>query len=413
MWKTKLLKKGTDSMMFRVAIRASALRAAGVSRNLSSSSSSPLRSAAASSSFNQRRNYSLWGLLAASSLIGSISYYQYKTWLQNKVECGALDEDIRIRLKGEVTDSSPMRLRMEQFVKSLQKKIVSELEAVDGKKFQRDAWERAEGGDGISYVLQEGNVFEKAGVLVSIVYGELPSAAVQQMKSRHEDLDPENGPFPFFASGISIVLHPHNPMAPTIHLNYRYFEIGNEDGTPRIWWFGGGSDLTPAYLFDEDATHFHRVLKDACDKHDPNYYPKFKTWCDKYFYLKHRQEARGIGGIFFDDQNDRSPEKLFNFVKDCGNAFLPSYIPIVKRRKDMPFTKEEKLWQQLRRGRYVEFNLVWDRGTKFGLQTPGSRIESILVSLPLTATWMYNHSPLANSREKQLIEVLKNPKDWI
>ncbi|CAG8452860.1 13367_t:CDS:2 [Ambispora leptoticha] len=399
--------------MFRVATRASVLRT-GLLRNLSNFSSSSIQSAA-SSSFNKRINLLPWGLLAAGALSGFIYYHQYQTLgLKNKVECSALDQDIRIvKLTGEVTDSSPMRLRMEQFVKSLQREIVSELEAIDGKKFQIDTWERAEGGDGISCVLQEGNVFEKAGVLVSVVYGQLPTAAVLQMKSRNKDLDPADGPFPFFASGISIVLHPHNPMAPTVHLNYRYFEIGNEDGTPRIWWFGGGSDLTPSYLFDEDATHFHRTLKGVCDKHDLSYYPKFKKWCDEYFYLKHRQEARGIGGIFFDDLDDKSPEELFKFVKDCGRGFLPSYIPILKRRKDMPFTNEEKKWQQLRRGRYVEFNLVWDRGTKFGLHTPGSRIESILASLPLTATWRYNHSPSANSSEERLVEVLKTPKDWI
>ncbi|CAG8785362.1 14859_t:CDS:1, partial [Acaulospora morrowiae] len=207
-------------------------------------------------------------------------------------------------------------------------------------------------------------------------------------------------------------MHPNNPHAPTIHMNYRYFEIDNDDGTAKLWWFGGGSDLTPSYLYEEDAVHFHQTIKDACDKHDPNYYPKFKKWCDDYFFLKHRGEARGVGGIFFDDLSEKPAEEIFAFVKQCGNSFLPSYVPLIKRRKDTVFTEKEKEWQQLRRGRYVEFNLIWDRGTKFGLQTPGSRIESIFVSLPLTARWEYMHTPKKGSREEKLLEVLKNPRDW-
>jgi len=281
------------------------------------------------------------------------------------------------------------------------------------KKFKIDRWERDQGGEGISCILQDGNVFEKAGVNISIVYGKLPEAAVQQMKSRNKEIDPSKGPYPFFVAGISIVMHPHNPYAPTVHLNYRYFEIKNEDESPKLWWFGGGSDLTPSYLFEEDAVHFHKTLKDACDKHDGAFYPEFKKWCDKYFYLPHRGEARGVGGIFFDDIDRKPAEDIFAFVKQCGDAFLPSYVPIIKRRMNMKFGKKEKHWQQLRRGRYVEFNLIWDRGTKFGLQTPGARIESIFMSLPLTARWEYMHVPEKNSREEKVMDVLKNPRDWV
>ena len=181
------------------------------------------------------------------------------------------------------------------------------------------------------------------------------------------------------------------------------------------WWFGGGTDLTPSYLFDEDAIHFHRTIKDACDKHDRAYYPRFKAWCDKYFHIPHRHESRGIGGIFFDDldEEEKDQEQLFSFVKDCLDGFLPSYMPLIQRRKDMPYTDYNKEWQQLRRGRYVEFNLVHDRGTAFGLQTPGARVESILMSLPLTARWMYMHEPEKNSREERLLSVLKSPVDWV
>nr|CAG8529834.1 3752_t:CDS:2 [Entrophospora candida] len=304
--------------------------------------------------------------------------------------------------------------KFEKYIRSLQKQIISEIESIDGKKFLIDEWKRSNesGGGGISCILQDGNVFEKAGVNISVVYGLLPPAAANQMKARHREIDPTKGPYPFFVAGISIVMHPHNPNAPTIHMNYRYFEIINPETGKSIWWFGGGSDLTPCYLYEDDAIHFHKTLKGACDAHDPTYYPRFKKWCDEYFYLKHREEARGVGGIFFDDLDEKKPEEIFEFVKQCGDALLPSYIPIVKRRMNMKFTKEQKRWQQIRRGRYVEFNLLWDRGTKFGLQTPGARIESIFMSLPLTSRWEYMHSPEKNSIEEKLIEVLKNPRDW-
>lgn len=199
-----------------------------------------------------------------------------------------------------------------------------------------------------------------------------------------------------------------------VHLNYRYFEVVDQNtGEVSAWWFGGGSDLTPSYLVEEDAKHFHQTLKDACDKHDASYYPKYKKWCDDYFWISHRGEARGIGGIFFDDLESRDSESIFSFVQDCGKSFLPSYVPILKQRMNESFTEEQKLWQQLRRGRYVEFNLVHDRGTKFGLATPGARIESILISLPLTARWEYMHSPEKGTQEDKMLQVLKKPRDWL
>ena len=306
-----------------------------------------------------------------------------------------------------------MTKKMTALVVALQSRIVRELENVDGKKFTVDKWSRKEGGYGISCILQEGNVFEKAGVNVSVVHGTLPKAAVDQMKARKKNLDGD-GPQPFFAAGISLVLHPHNPMAPTVHLNYRYFELLDPTTKEtRSWWFGGGCDLTPSYLFEEDAKHFHQTIKETCDRHNSKYHKEFKDWCDQYFYLPHRQEARGIGGIFFDDLDDAPQEEIFEFVKDLGRSFIPSYLPIIKKRMNMLYTAEHKHWQQLRRGRYVEFNLIHDRGTKFGLATPSARTESILMSLPLTARWEYMHSPEKGSREEELVKVLKAPRSWV
>ncbi|EGP90071.1 unnamed protein product [Zymoseptoria tritici ST99CH_1E4] len=325
------------------------------------------------------------------------------------------ERDNLAKRESGVDARSPMRLRMEQYIKEKQKEIVRALEALDGQSFQRDEWSRPNGGGGISCVLQEGDVFEKAGVNISVVYGTLPRAAVAKMRVNHKALDPDVESLEFFAAGLSLVLHPHNPMAPTVHLNYRYFETANADGSTNAWWFGGGTDLTPSYLFDEDVIHFHRGIKEACDAHDKDYYSRFKKWCDEYFSVKHRGESRGVGGIFFDDldESEKDQESLFAFCQSCLGAFLPSYIPIIQKRKDMPFTEKEKQWQQLRRGRYVEFNLVHDRGTAFGLNTPGARIESILMSLPLTARWQYQHEPEKGSREDRLLNVLKNPVEWV
>nr|OQO24792.1 hypothetical protein B0A51_09417 [Rachicladosporium sp. CCFEE 5018] len=325
------------------------------------------------------------------------------------------EQDTLRKRESGITATSPMRLRMEALIKAKQREIVQALEAIDGGKFLTDTWTRPNGGGGISCVLQEGKVFEKAGVNISIVYGTLPRKAISQMRVNHKALDPDVESLEFFAAGLSLVLHPNNPMAPTVHLNYRYFETANADGSTNAWWFGGGTDLTPSYLFDEDVIHFHRTIKEACDQHDKNYYSRFKKWCDEYFSVKHRGETRGVGGIFFDDldESEKDQESLFAFSSTCLDAFLPSYLPIIKRRKDMPFTDREKQWQQLRRGRYVEFNLVHDRGTAFGLATPGARIESVLMSLPLTARWQYMHEPEIGSREERLMQVLKQPVGWV
>lgn len=380
-----------------------------------------------------------------------------------------------------------------------------EEEEQDVIQFREDKWTRKEGGWGRSRVLQAPGpieevgsdetssaerVFEKAGVNVSVVHGMLPESAVQQMKSRgvggNNTTFSGKGPFPFFACGMSLVLHPSNPHAPTAHANYRYFEVtvpsssssstnSKEAGEKLIWWFGGGADLTPTYLYEADAEHFHKTLKDVCDKHDPtatvdvssssrqggdvSLYKRLKSWCDDYFFIPHRNERRGVGGIFFDDldagamktvgldiykrrnggsdggdsssgittsgpvvddktTNDKVEDSQYSilpFVADCGASFVPSYLPIVERRMDMPYTKEQKQWQQLRRGRYVEFNLVHDRGTKFGLATPGARIESILMSLPLTARWQYSFEPKEGSAEDKVTREIKSttPRDWV
>ncbi|KAJ2895675.1 coproporphyrinogen III oxidase [Zalerion maritima] len=326
------------------------------------------------------------------------------------------ERDAIAKRESTVTPQSPMRLRMEKFIKEQQMEIVKALQEVDGSKFRKDEWQREEGGGGITCVLQDGKVFEKAGVGVSVVYGTLPKPAIAKMRVNHKNLDADADNLQFFAAGLSMVLHPHNPMAPTVHLNYRYFETNDDKGNSNAWWFGGGCDLTPCYLFDEDAIHFHKTIKEACDKHDRAYYPRFKQWCDEYFSNKHRGESRGVGGIFFDDLDEmegKDKENMFAFIQDCLTAFIPSYIPIINKRKGMEYTEAEKEWQQIRRGRYVEFNLVHDRGTAFGLNTPGSRVESILMSLPLTASWKYMHEPEPKTREARLVEVLKNPQEWV
>lgn len=305
-----------------------------------------------------------------------------------------------------------MRTRMEMLIMETQAEFCKALEEVDGGKFKVDRWQRKEGGGGISCVMQDGKVFEKAGVNVSVVFGNLTEEAARQMRSRGKVLKGKDGKLPFVAMGVSSVIHPKNPHIPTVHFNYRYFEVEEEDGSKQ-WWFGGGTDLTPVYINEEDALLFHKTLKDACDKHHSQYYPNFKKWCDRYFYVRHRGETRGIGGIFFDDLDSPSQEEVFSFVKSCARTVVPCYLPIVYKHLNDSFTQEEKDWQQVRRGRYVEFNLVYDRGVKFGLATPGSRIESILMSLPLTARWEYMHEPAKGTREAEMLEVLRNPKEWV
>jgi len=302
-----------------------------------------------------------------------------------------------------------MRRRFEANCRRAQDAICAAVEELDGCKFQQDVWTRDGGGGGISRVLKEGNVFEKAGCSLSVVYGSMPQEALQSATTRGADRAKGYAPgerVPFFACGLSSVMHPRNPMAPTMHFNYRYFET---DGG--VWWFGGGSDLTPSYLFEEDVKHFHGTYKEVCDKHDPEYYAKFKKWADEYFRIPHRGETRGLGGIFFDDQNDREPEKIFAFSKECLDNVVPAYLPLVAKHKDDDFTEKQKQWQQMRRGRYVEFNLVYDRGTVFGLKT-GGRIESILMSLPETARWEYNHQVEEGTPEAEIMDAFKNPRDW-
>jgi len=311
-------------------------------------------------------------------------------------------------------------------MKQIQDEICAGLTELDGvETFREDSWEREEGGGGRSRVMREGRVFEQGGVNFSEVWGHhLPPSILNQR--------PEAAGHQFYATGTSMVLHPRNPYIPTIHLNYRYFEAGP------VWWFGGGIDLTPYYPFPEDAKQFHSVLKEACDRHHSEYYPTFKLWCDEYFYLKHRQETRGVGGIFFDYQDgagllyrgpdsagpaailsnqvgvlpSRNWEELFAFVQDCGRAFLPAYSPIVQRRRSTEYGDRERNFQLYRRGRYVEFNLVYDRGTIFGLQTNG-RTESILMSLPPLVRWEYGYQPEANTPEAKLTEVFLKPQDWV
>ena len=294
------------------------------------------------------------------------------------------------------------------YIETLQDQITDRLEAVDGTaKFKEDIWKRPQGGGGRTRIIQNGTVFEKGGVNISAVHGKLPESMQAYFKVGEVD---------FFACGLSLVIHPKSPMIPTVHANWRYFEMYDPDSGAVIdQWFGGGQDLTPYYLFDEDAQHFHKVCKSACDVHDLAFYPEYKKKCDAYFWNAHRNEARGIGGLFFDylkNTRNQSIEDWFRFVSSVGDSFLTAYVPIVERRKNLEYNKNQRDWQEIRRGRYVEFNLVHDKGTLFGLKTNG-RIESILMSLPPHVQWEYNHQPKVGSEEARLIEVLKNPKNWI
>ena len=300
-----------------------------------------------------------------------------------------------------------MKEQFYSYIQQLQDRICSSLEAIDGEvSFVEDLWERPEGGGGRTRVIENGAVFEKGGVNISAVHGELPESMQQHFGVTECE---------FFACGLSLVLHPKNPMVPTVHANWRYFEMYNKDGQIVDSWFGGGQDLTPYYLFNEDAIHFHEVCKAACDEHDPEFYKKYKERCDTYFYNAHRKEGRGIGGLFFDylkATNERNMQDWYNFVTAVGDSFLESYGPIVNKRKNMPYTADNRTWQEIRRGRYVEFNLVHDKGTLFGLRTNG-RIESILMSLPPHVQWHYNHAPEEGSEEAALVAVLKEPKEWV
>ena len=307
-----------------------------------------------------------------------------------------------------------MKNKFYAYIQNLQNQICKGLEDSDGvAKFREDLWERPEGGGGRTRVIENGNVFEKGGVNISAVHGKLPDSMQKLFNVGEAD---------FFACGLSLVIHPKSPMVPTVHANWRYFEMYDTSaelstGSRKVInsWFGGGQDLTPYYLFEEDATHFHQTCKTACDKHNPAFYPKYKKQCDDYFWNAHRNEARGIGGLFFDyckETENVKMEDWYNFVTEVGNSFLNAYLPIVEKRKFLPFIETQKTWQEIRRGRYVEFNLVHDKGTLFGLKTNG-RIESILMSLPPHVQWVYDHHPEKGSEEEKLIQILMNPKEWI
>jgi coproporphyrinogen III oxidase len=290
-----------------------------------------------------------------------------------------------------------MLTHIADYFRALQDRICYGLESADGTgRFREDLWQREGGGGGRTRVLEEGSVFEKAGVNFSDVHGEFSEEFAAQVPGEGRA---------FTATGISLVLHPRNPFVPTVHANFRFLTKGSKQ------WFGGGADLTPYYPFRADVIHFHRVWKDVCERHGPPVdYHRFKTWCDEYFFLKHRNEPRGVGGIFF-DYLEGDLESLFRFVQDAGDHFLDAYVPIVERRKGLPYTERERAFQEFRRGRYVEFNLIYDRGTLFGLKT-GGRIESILMSLPPTVRWLYDFQPEPGSPEAELYAVYLRPRDW-
>mgnify|MGYP001551869012 CR=1 FL=1 len=289
--------------------------------------------------------------------------------------------------------------------KTLQDNICAALEAEDGKgKFIEDNWEREEGGGGRTRIIQHGNVIEKGGVLFSAVHGPVPDFL------KNENAISGEQQHTFYATGVSIVIHPSNPMVPIIHMNVRYFEMSTG-----VWWFGGGIDLTPHYVNEEDARFFHGALKASCDKHNAGFYPEFKKWADDYFFIHHRKETRGVGGIFFDKLSQTpeiSKDQRFSFVQEIGNTFAPVYVRLMNKNKMKIYSEEHKKWQLLRRGRYVEFNLVYDKGTRFGLETNG-RTESILMSLPETAGWHYNYIPAQGSAEEHTLSMLKKGINWV
>ncbi len=301
--------------------------------------------------------------------------------------------------------SKPDIEAVKTYLLSLQDSICQSIEQEDGSAtFYEDGWERDAGGGGRTRVLTDGKVFEQAGVNFSHVFGDnMPASATAHR--------PELAGRSFQAMGVSLVIHPHNPFVPTSHANVRFF-IAEKEGEDAIWWFGGGFDLTPYYGFDEDCKHWHQTAKDACDPFGDEVYPNYKKWCDDYFYLKHRQEPRGVGGLFFDDLNEGGFEQSLSFIKSVGDHYIPAYLPIVQKRKDTAYTEQHRDFQLYRRGRYVEFNLVYDRGTLFGLQS-GGRTESILMSLPPLVKWKYAWTPEAKSEEEKLYKHYLVAKDWL
>jgi coproporphyrinogen III oxidase len=293
---------------------------------------------------------------------------------------------------------------VKSYLSALQDRITAALENTDSVKFRRDVWERPEGGGGESRILSDGAVFERAGVSVSHVFGD-------KMPASASSLRPEIAGAPFEAMGLSLVFHPRNPHVPTTHCNVRFLVVRPAAG-PEVWWFGGGFDLTPYYPYDEDVLHWHRTARDACEAFGPNLYEKYKSWCDRYFFLPHRNETRGVGGLFFDDLNENGFDRSFAFQRSVGDHFLPAFMPILERRKDHPYGDRERQFQLYRRGRYVEFNLVYDRGTLFGLQSRG-RSESILMSMPPLVRWEYDWRPAPGSPEARLYEDFLRPRDFL
>lgn len=306
------------------------------------------------------------------------------------------------RLREDPRTDIPMAHRMQRFVEALQLRIIKKFETLDGTaSFRLDEWTREEGGGGLTAVIEDGELFEKGGVNTSAVHGQLPERMAHVLEVEAK---------PFFATGLSLVVHPRSPHVPTVHANFRYFALGDDLMTPDDQWFGGGADLTPYYPRLEDAQHFHHVWREVCNQHDVADYAAFKQACDEYFYLPHRQEARGVGGIFYDYLRD-DPEGSFFFSREAGRAFLRSYVPIVERRRDLPYGDPERHFQAVRRGRYVEFNLLYDRGTKFGIETRG-RTESILMSLPPQVRWHYDYTPAPDSDEARALWFF-TPRNWL
>ncbi|KAK0499785.1 Coproporphyrinogen oxidase [Armillaria luteobubalina] len=335
----------------------------------------------------------------------------------------------------------PMRERVTVYIENLQRRIVNVLQELDhdAPPFDIADWSRDEGGKGRACTFATSStisILEKAAVNISIIHGNLPPSAVQKMAMKHAPVSystDTSSDLPFFAAGISLIIHPRNPNVPSAHANYRYFEIESGTGSempPHTWWFGGITDLTPSYLFEDDFRHFHRTLKEACDPYGSALYPAFKQNCDEYFFLKHRDEHRGIGGLRFDDLCDephsllkdvsaprpQTAQEIFDFIRSLGDAFIPSYIPILSNRFSTGWTLKMRRWQLIRRGRYVEFNLIYDRGTRFGLAVPGVQVENVLASLPEEARWEYM-SDLGiegdGSEESKMVDVLKSPRSWI
>lgn len=339
-----------------------------------------------------------------------------------------MSEILKTLEKPVVQKQQSMCSRIEKVLYHMFLDICEAVEEVDGTKLDQQLWTRDEKGqwlpgensNSITYIdkaLRSGRVFEKVGINYVSMHGELPPGMTFQgadavMADPANKIVTEKGTS-FFATSTSVVIHPENPMVPTAHVNYRYFQIGDDDTQPGSWWFGGGGDLTPIYLFEEDAVHFHDIHKKACDNHNPTFYPRFKKWCDEYFYLPHRGECRGVGGIFFDYLQGDDIESLFAFIKTCAEAFLPAYIPIVEKRMNIQFTEQNKYWQRLRRGRYTEFILLHDRGVRFGLDSGIVNAQSVLNCMPGEALWSYHDEPLADSQEAILLDVLRNPRQWV